>query len=310
MLWVCSTSLLRAVHILTACVAPVDSAQYARSVREDTAELASYALSDKASIQSTSPSRRAAQTHLESYFQQPTDSETASNRESEGLRNHIIAEVSEPASPEEGEVGRSPGTSMLADLLRHSPPSRPPSENMNAEDIGKSQDGEEREIHSNQGRLIITSNGVKMDATERTPLIGKDVAFEAQHPDWIRGQRDIEAQETKRRHSWPKLRNVLLWPKEKGYDIVKVVANPKAWDRKAIWENAVMAPVECLPAVILGLLLNILDALSYGRSILSPFLRPLKAEAEEQHHIVSFISSVYVLMTFRHDLVPSWATHI
>jgi SulP family sulfate permease len=103
-----------------------------------------------------------------------------------------------------------------------------------------------------------------MDATERTPLLGKDIPFESHHPDWIRGQRDIEGQEIRRKVSWPKLRNVILWPKEKAYDIARVVANPKAWDRKAIWENAVVAPVSCLPAVILGLLLNVLDALSYG----------------------------------------------
>lgn len=113
-----------------------------------------------------------------------------------------------------------------------------------------------------------------MDATERTPLIGKDVPFESHHPDWIRGQRDIEAQEIRRKVSWPKLRHVILWPKEKGYDIVKVVANPRAWNRKAMWENAVKAPIECLPAVILGLLLNILDALSYGSLIFLSSMLP------------------------------------
>jgi SulP family sulfate permease len=245
-------------------LAPVDSAQYAKSVREDTAELASYALSDKASVQSGSPpARRSAQTQLESYFQQGADSESASNREIEGIRHHVIEEVSEPVSPEEGGPGKSPGTSVLADLLRRSPPSRsPPDNEAEGDDNGTQRD--EHEVEPNQGRLIITSSGVKMDATERTPLLGKDVPFETHHPDWIRGQRDIEAQEMRRKASWPKLRNVLLWPKEKAYDIARVVANTKAWDRKAIWENAVMAPVGCIPAVVLGLLLNILDALSYG----------------------------------------------
>ena len=152
---------------------------------------------------------------------------------------------------------------MLADLLRRSPPSRSPPDEEEGDD-NVTQGEEENEIDSHQGRLIITSSGVKMDATERTPLLGKDLPFETHHPDWIRGQRDLEGQDIRRRLSWPKLRNVILWPKEKGYDIVRVVANPKTWDGKAIWENAVMTPVGCLPAVILGLLLNILDALSYG----------------------------------------------
>lgn len=43
-----------------------------------------------------------------------------------------------------------------------------------------------------------------------------------------------------------------------------VVMNPKTWDKKAIWDKAIISPLHCLPAVIVGLLLNILDALSYG----------------------------------------------
>jgi SulP family sulfate permease len=162
---------------------------------------------------------------------------------------------------------------MLADLLRHSPPSRSSpdpeeeeEEEEEEEDNKSTRSGDESEAGSGQERLIITSTGVKMDATERTPLLGsgKDAPCESHHPDWIRQQRDIEAQEVRRKVSWPKLRNVILWPKEKGYDIARVIANPKAWDRKAIWDNAVLAPASCLPAVILGVLLNVLDALSYG----------------------------------------------
>jgi SulP family sulfate permease len=34
----------------------------------------------------------------------------------------------------------------------------------------------------------------------------------------------------------------------------------------------VVAPVSCLPAVVVGLLLNVLDALSYGKSETCAFL--------------------------------------
>lgn len=40
--------------------------------------------------------------------------------------------------------------------------------------------------------------------------------------------------------------------------------NPKSWDREAIFQAAVVEPVSALPAVFLGLLLNVLDGLSYG----------------------------------------------
>jgi SulP family sulfate permease len=45
---------------------------------------------------------------------------------------------------------------------------------------------------------------------------------------------------------------------------VAVAINPKKWDRRALWNNVVVTPTSCLPAVAVGLLLNILDALSYG----------------------------------------------
>lgn len=53
---------------------------------------------------------------------------------------------------------------------------------------------------------------------------------------------------------------------------VAIAANSYRWDRKAMWQNVVVAPVACLPAVCVGLLLNILDALSYGK-LFNPLLR-------------------------------------
>jgi len=253
--------------VLICCVAPVDIAQYARSVREDTAELASYALSDKASTQSSSPPvRRSVQTQLESYFNQGSESESASHRDIEGVQHDIIQEVSEPDSPESGPSNKAPGTSALANMLKKSPLSGSPQDNDGAHDDKSLRGRDEDQADSAQGRLIITSNGVRLDASERTPLLGKDTNFETHHPDWIRGQQDIERQELKRRKSWPKLRNIILWPKEKSYDIASVVFNPKRWDRKAILEHTVKAPLGYMPAVVLGVLLNILDALSYGMS--------------------------------------------
>jgi SulP family sulfate permease len=250
--------------LLTIYVAPIDNAQYARNVREDTAELASYALSDKASVQSTSPRQRQGQTQLESYFSPGPKDEPASNRNVERLHQYTIAEVSEPVLPESKPISKSPGTSALTNMLRRSPPSTSPtSAEANHDDEPIPGDGVE-EDNSEQGRLIITPNGVRVDASERTPLLGKDAAFETHHPDWISGQQDLERQELRPRVFWPKLRDVIRWPQEKGLDIIRTVLNPKRWDRKAIVQKAVAEPIGYLPAVILGLLLNILDALSYG----------------------------------------------
>ena len=182
----------------------------------------------------------------------------------EGLHRHTIAEVSEPVSPENGPTSGSPGTSVLSNMLKRSPPSTSPP-NLDGDDNDKlthADDGGKSD--QEQGRLIITPNGLTIDSSERTPLLAKDPAFETDHPDWIRGQQDLERQEVRRRISWPKLHSVILWPKEKGLDIARTIINPKSWDREAIVQKAVKEPFGYLPAVILGLLLNILDALSYG----------------------------------------------
>lgn len=51
--------------------------------------------------------------------------------------------------------------------------------------------------------------------------------------------------------------------------VLPIIGNPKRWDFHALWRNAVVAPVACMPAVVVGLLLNILDALSYGEVTLA-----------------------------------------
>lgn len=248
--------------------APVDStAQYARSVREDTAELASYALSDRASARSVSPPRhRPAQTQLESYFTPGPETESAINSEPEGLHHHTIAEVSEPVSPEGAPSDKSPGTSALTSMLKRSPPNTLP------ESASRSNNGfldGSTEGHSEgddiQRRLMMTANGVKIDSSERTPLLAKQRSVD-HHPDWIRGEQDVEGQVTHRQPAWPKLHNIVRWPTEKGVGVLQTIAHPKTWDRKAIFQHAVVEPVGCLPAVVLGLLLNVLDALSYGMS--------------------------------------------
>jgi SulP family sulfate permease len=249
------------VHIV-----PFDNAQYARSVREDTAELASYALSDRGSSLSPPPRQRSSQTQLESYFTQPED-ESVSSRALDGLHRDTILEISEPVTPETGpSSNKSPGTSVLTTMLRRSPPSTSPPNEAGHHSAGYSQGGDATEDCREEGRLIITSNGVRLDATERTPLLTKDTSFETHHPDWIRGEQDLERQDHSHR-TWPKLQNVLSWSRERGTEIARTVLNPKRWNRKVIWQNAVVEPVGYLPAVTLGLLLNILDALSYGMSM-------------------------------------------
>lgn len=43
-----------------------------------------------------------------------------------------------------------------------------------------------------------------------------------------------------------------------------ILANPRQWDHRVVFEHGVKQPLRLLPCVFLGVLLNVLDALSYG----------------------------------------------
>ncbi|KAF3389358.1 hypothetical protein F1880_004104 [Penicillium rolfsii] len=75
----------------------------------------------------------------------------------------------------------------------------------------------------------------------------------------------------------------------------RVVSNPKAWDRRAIWQDGVVYPVSLIPAVVLGLLLNILDALSYGMILFplgEPLFSHLGADGISMFYVSTIISQV------------------
>jgi sulfate permease, SulP family len=175
----------------------------------------------------------------------------------------MIQEVSEPVSPEVGHPGyKSPGASVLTNMIRKTPPKTFLSDEEGETDTEP--EGEDNVGRFNQQRLIVTSNGVKVDTTERTPLL-KKYSSGSSHPDYILGVPDIERQNIRKRVSWPKLRRLISWPGTKGIQALRIIVNPKSWDRKVIWQKAIIEPAGYLPAVILGCLLNILDALSYGK---------------------------------------------
>lgn len=160
-------------------------------------------------------------------------------------------------------------------MLKRSPPNTLPKDGSESHHNGNLDGSTEADLDGDevQRRLIMTSDSMMIDPTEETPLLSKHRS-ESRHPDWIRGEQDIEGQIPRRQASWPKLHNMAQWPREKGVPALRALVNPKTWDRKAIFQHAVVEPAACLPAVILGLLLNVLDALSYGM-ILFPLGQPI-----------------------------------
>ncbi|KAJ5168308.1 uncharacterized protein N7482_003902 [Penicillium canariense] len=77
----------------------------------------------------------------------------------------------------------------------------------------------------------------------------------------------------------------------------RLLSNPKAWDRRAIWQEGVVYPASLLPAVFLGLLLNILDALSYGM-ILFPLGEPLFADLGGDGISMFYVSTIISQVVF------------
>lgn len=150
------------------------------------------------------------------------------------------------------------GPSMLSNLLKRSPP------HSVAADAPIST--EPRAVESRQRRKASEDEHDQPRqpeqtpaATEQTPLLGH-VSDESDDIGDLEGQKDTQ------------LRKWYAGFVEKGQKleghvshVVRVAVNPHRWDRKALWHNMVVEPVSCLPAVTVGLLLNILDALSYGK---------------------------------------------
>lgn len=236
---------------------PVDKEQNARSVREETAELASCLLSDGQAQPSPTFLQRARSSHHHGVGSDVSDDASTG----EQARNRAaIVEVPEPPSPDaqDPESEAPAGPSVRANLLKGSPPRSIAQDHPHGSDSGEVGDndqtwvGQQLDIHHTDA------------ASEQTPLLSRVASG---------GRRsytgDLEGQQmsqTKR----PWISGLV----EAGHKIeermthgVALAVNHRRWDRKALWHGAVVMPVFCLPAMAVGLLLNMLDALSYGLSV-------------------------------------------
>ncbi|KAI0395740.1 sulfate transporter family protein [Xylariaceae sp. FL0594] len=259
---------------------PIDSAGSARSVREDTAELASYVLASKKGKRSAS-------------FLVPrpiTSSQLSLDRLPDEDRNastERIEEVSEPSSPDEDlDFVEDAGPSILASMLRRSSP-----------------EGETLSAPPNDGGEVRATSETPLDAdqasaaphpseglSETTPLL-----VPTRHRSSCAGDiGDLEGQ--KPRDAWYAHASI----RGKAAHMMHGTAaflDPKTWNRQAIWEKGVVDPIRCLPAVIVGLLLNILDALSYGM-ILFPLGNPIFSSLGPAGISIFYVSTILAQLTF------------
>ena len=222
-------------------------------MREDTAELASWALSDIASSRSEhSPARH----HISSIAHQRTsspsigvpDQEDPGRRVSnESSRPGVIEEVSEPSSPQSSHSSRrSLHTSALTEMIRNSPPTE-----------DDSQDTDEEEVFNTAGVHPVTvGEGIISQPSERTSLLKKRTAYGS--------VKDLECQNLYGKDSPSTFSIAVRQCRETTARVIRKATKPNSWNRQDIWRYGFRQPLGYIPPVILGLLLNILDALSYG----------------------------------------------
>jgi SulP family sulfate permease len=245
-----------------------------------------------------------------------------------------IKEESEPSSPERhgrrgdgrgaregyGASYNSPGTSVLTNMLRNSPPrsvsahsgeSRTKSSGSSTADEGDAakDDDERGELEAGRRKLVIAHNGQvkakkvleQKPLTEQTPLLPRrEESEQTLSPSPYREEEhDVEGQQ--RRTRWrPKLLRaptVLRKPFSDTKRAIQTLGHPRTWDKKAVFRVAVVEPAGYLPSVILGALLNVLDALSYGM-ILFPLGEPLFEKLGPAGISMFYVSCIISQLTF------------
>ena len=178
-------------------------------------------------------------------------------------------EASELASVDDGSIRatspslNSTGTSMLTEMIRRSPPT--------LFEPTTSHDDEFSQPES-QFDSVVVAPAIISQPHEGTPLLQKRAGEPAQPSNHL--SRDIESLLIFPRHAFLALRARACEAFQRAWFLVK---SPETWDRHWIVHNALEKPARYLPAIILGLLLNVLDALSYGM-ILFPLGQPIFAE--------------------------------
>lgn len=127
--------------------------------------------------------------------------------------------------------------------------------------------------------------------TERTSLLNKTAPSKPFHGYGVAD--DIE-------------RQYLLGEREQGgqpralatiRSCLRLIASPKSWNGRAVWQQGVVYPASLLPSVFLGLLLNILDALSYGM-ILFPLGEPIFSDLGSDEISMFYVSTVIAQLVF------------
>ena len=166
-------------------------------------------------------------------------------------RPGMIEEVSEPSSPHSSHYSQhSQCESALAELIRKSTGTEEGTQDTDSEEatgIGT--------FHS-----VTVREGIISQPGERTTLLPERTAYgtirdiESQKP-------PIPLEKSQKNGRALDVQHI----KNRFFAYMTVAANLKSWTRQDVWRYGISRPASLVPSVILGLLLNVLDALSYGQ---------------------------------------------
>lgn len=223
-------------------------------------------MSDAASVRSGTPPRRYTTSaydntlgNLAADFEISSDQDLSTIDTVSTDHPDIIQEVSEPVSPESKHSSRkSPSTSILTELLR----------NVTPVEEGNTDEEEYNSTYDDTDVQIVTvRNGIISQPHERTSLLKGKVCLDLNDSRLYGLHHDIESSEGVRPGLMSAFRCSIMQPNEYVMTFGRRLLSPKTWGLKAIWRTGVINPAGYIPAVILGLLLNVLDALSYGTAV-------------------------------------------
>ena len=167
----------------------------------------------------------------------------------------MIEEVVEPPSPDTTDSSsKCSPSSLLSETLRSSASTK--------------QDGKESEDGASINRKglqpAIVEQGIISQPDERTTLLLKRTACRSEDSSGFGSSKDLESQKPTRASLMANYQRSITRIRESGARIGRSITSPKSWDMRDLWVYGIRQPANYIPPVILGLLLNILDALSYG----------------------------------------------
>jgi SulP family sulfate permease len=223
-------------------------------VREQTQELASWALGESPSLRPSGLHASASDSVLDGRippFSALSDSEQGDTRTSidssrPDIIDDVIEEVSEPVSPEgEGSSAIAGPASGLSNLMKNN--------QTRGRDVDSIATGSYIEFDQRSGPSVFVNDVETGEVTEATPLLPRERLSGRSYSSNKKDGGIPRPQHVYSKSRWGKM-------KHEFDSLVYTATHPKDWDTKQMAHDGMGA----VAAVFLGLLLNILDALSYG----------------------------------------------